>query len=61
MTYCLSLLSNYHSLNSEPDSAKVKIIFAVKWRIVIIRTFGDSLETRLETLPIVNYFISKSL
>lgn len=61
MMYFLSLLSNYDSLNSEPDSAKVKIIFAVKWKIAIIRSFGGSLETRLETLPIVNYFTSKSL
>ena len=36
-------------------------MFAVKWRIAIIRTFRGSLETRLETLPIVNYFTSKSL
>lgn len=61
MVYCLSLLHNYHSLKSEPDSAKLKIMFGVKWRITIMRPFGASLETRLETLPIVNYFTNKSL
>ena len=47
---------NHHSLKSEPDSVKVQILFTVKWRFAIMRSSGASLETRLETLSIVNYF-----